>query len=393
VRSRTVPTLVALLLLAPTVGALLPPEPLDAAERVWITEHVHMRVPLDDQPLATAVAWARDSAGAPAAVIKVGSQSVFAHRTIGGWEKEPIPGLEDTWSHSLAIDSQGRPHVSAQTFWTSDLLYAVRNVAGVWETTAVMSEGFVGWYTVIQLDAEDRPHIMHSEPGANKLWYSRHDGQTWQHEVVINEDGPESYFSFALTSTAEPRVAACRFVPDPSSCSLWYFERTPTANWTYQLADQGGGVSPSLALDALDQPHVSYRGKERVLKYATRIAGTWSAEVADAVGINTGFRSSIAVDSGGRPHIANDMINGFGGGETAPEQNKVVYVTKLADGSWSREYVDLEGRQARPKLFLDDSNCPHVAYEIVSDQIIKLGRGGDIRYARPLCGVSPGMQP
>lgn len=121
---------------------------------------------------------------------------------------------------------------------------------------------------------------------------------------------------------------------------IWSVETIDGVNLTRFCA-------PSIAVDALGQPHVSYfdyrNGK---LKYAVRVGGTWHTEdVLDTIYQG----SSIAIDSAGHPHIVCVGSSG--------ELLHVVH-----DGSaWSTETVEAEGAAGGVDMALDSSDQPHIA--------------------------------
>jgi len=78
-------------------------------------------------------------------------------------------------------------------------------------------------------------------------------------------------------------------------------------NWSIEIVDSSSQVGnyASLALDANDNPHISYQDRGNYeLKYARYDGNTWHIEVAGSQGGYLATGTSIALDSNNRPHIA-----------------------------------------------------------------------------------------
>jgi hypothetical protein len=139
---------------------------------------------------------------------------------------------------------------------------------------------------------------------------------------------------------------------------------------TVDFGDNPGGVPPdvgcgnSLALDSGGKPHISYydRGNHS-LKYARWSGTNWritNVDVADWGGAS----NSLAVDSRDRPHIA---YYDYGNGDL-----KYAHWT---GSSWRITVVDSGGNVGEYcAIALDSADRPHISYRDV-------GRG-DLKYAR-----------
>ena len=68
------------------------------------------------------------------------------------------------------LDTSDNAHISYNDESNGDLRYAT-NKSGQWVTSAVESNGNVGWYTSLALDASDKAHIGYPVGGGD-LWYA-----------------------------------------------------------------------------------------------------------------------------------------------------------------------------------------------------------------------------
>jgi len=181
-----------------------------------------------------------------------------------------VTGVTEDKETSIALDSQGNPHISYYNFGTRDLKYAhFDEGTQAWVTEVVDGVGDVGETNSLRLDSNDLPRIAYWDATEEnqRVRYARFNGTKWVFSTV--ED-------LTCASPLEKRV--------------------------------------SLALDSKDRPHVSYHdcALPTKLKYAVQVSGTWTAEVVEE-GNNSGLCSSIEVDNQDRPHISYRSGNTAGG--------------------------------------------------------------------------------
>jgi hypothetical protein len=172
----------------------------------------------------------------------------------------------------------------------------------------------------------------------------------WGDECV---DCPKSFEGIAslralqLDKAGQPHVA-CR------GDHLYYAWRG-VDGWKDETVDQerGAGSRATLALDRTDTPHILYcdtNGAE--IKYARRATSGWSLAVVPVV---TGACDiALAVDAGGRPHVAIGAAGGPGDGS--------VRYGVLEGVSWRFEQVAAVPARATVDLVLDGTGRPHIAY-------------------------------
>ncbi len=233
----------------------------------------------------------------------------------------------------------------------------------LWNIETVDNVGTVGWDSSIALDAAGHPHISYcdQEPfmggiGCAHLKYTWFDGAAWHNEVVDPAWYVGADSSLALDSAGRPHIAysedLCSGSCQPIALRYAYYDGV---QWQIQEVEpSGGGGYPSLVLDSLDRPHISYRmSDDGGLTYAWYDGSAWHKESVD--GGNKGYYSSLVLDDWERPHITyRDQIN---------------WQLKYAwwDGSaWQIEAIDTFISGLGTSLVLDSSGQPHVAYSYAS---------------------------
>jgi hypothetical protein len=229
---------------------------------------------------------------------KVHAQSEFVNEVVDG-------AANNVGQHSsLAVDPQGKPHLSYYDTATGNLKYA-RKSGAVWTIeTADGSANFVGTYTSITLDAQGNPHVSYVDETSDDLKYARKSGGAWTTETA---DGSANFVgydsSIALDAQGNPHVSHY----DGTTGDLKYARKSGGV-WTNETADGSAnlvGLYTSNALDAQGNLHVSYLdGTTGDLKYALKSAGVWTVETADGSANAVGYFSSIALDAQGNPHAS-----------------------------------------------------------------------------------------
>jgi hypothetical protein len=267
------------------------------------------------------------------------------------------PAFETDGDTSLALDSSGRPHVAyvARVDGDRELRHAVREAEG-WRVERISAAASPAGRVSLALDADDHLHLAYFD--GNEVAYAHFDGSSWVVEVVGAEFEDVSEgdgISLALGSDGEPRVAYYAF----RSGSIVFGRRT-AAGWQLETVPGDSLDSPvSLALDAADSPHIAHL-RSQTVRYLTRGPGGWTSEpVADFAVSALGL--SLALDAQGTPHIA------FG--------ESGLHYARREGGSWETELVDASNTALgdAASLVLDADGVPHIAYY---DRVFD-----DLRYA------------
>ena len=186
------------------------------------------------------------------------------------------------------------------------------------------------------------------EPGWCR--HSRHTCRGWGDECVDcpkSFDGSASLRALQLDTAGQPHVVY-------GGDHLYYAWRG-AKGWNYETVDgeRGVGSRATLALDRENTPHILYcdtTGTE--VRYARRRASGWSVAVVPAT--TDGCDAALAVDAGGRPHIAIG-VSGW------PNAGSVRYGV-LEGETWRFEQVAAIPVGVTVDLALDGSGRPHIAY-------------------------------
>ncbi len=323
---------------------------------------------------ATAIALNAQNQARIAYYEGTGRDLLYSEKSGGAWITTIVDTTGDTgrWV-SLSVDSQGNPHISYNYFLdpngapVGDLKYATRS-GGVWTRQSIDTAGNVGEYTSIALDSQGNPHISYYDNTNGNLKYARRSGGNWTVETVETTGNVGAYSSLALDAQDNPRIA----YQDLTTFRVRYASKSG-GTWSLETPSGVGPVFPvqiSLDLDSQGNPHLAYYDQNvNKTKYANKSLSTWNNGVATALGAELhGSFLSLRVDAQDIPHL------GYYDSFTA----KVMYAVKNGDGGtyWVPVPVDEFGPQGPwTSLALDSSGFPHLSFHSPSVGI------GQVRYA------------
>jgi len=278
------------------------------------------------------------------------------------WHVETADHASAVGTHaSLALDGDGRAHVSYYDAGNTALKYAYRDGYGEWHLETADNTGDVGEYTSLALAATYpyTPHISYYDAGNTALKYAYRDGSgEWHLETADNTGDVGEYTSLALDASGNPHISYY----DGERYSLKYAYRDSSGGWHSEPVDSfwDVGMHTSLALDASGNPHISYVrdggfGNKDTLIYAYKVGSAWYSETTLIIlyGI---YDTSLALDASGNPHI------GFY--SQASSSAGVQYAYRDASG-WHSDEVYRVGKwsgSGSASLALDASEHPHISY-------------------------------
>jgi hypothetical protein len=201
-----------------------------------------------------------------------------------------------------------------------------------YDTVQVLPPGVNLRWLNLDIDTNNLPHIVLSENQTRNLYHLFFDGTNWNIELV---DGNINVGFFCDI-----------FIDDSNYIHIAYSERTPQRALKYAVKKNGGwqieyidyasgntvfsGVS--IKVDTISyNVHISYWDPQNEIpKYVTGKIGNWTIINVEASGSNTGKQTSIAIDSGGRPHVSYFRYGGKRGLKYAIS-NGVVFDTFYLD--------------------------------------------------------------
>jgi hypothetical protein len=177
----------------------------------------------------------------------------------GTWDYDTVElGQVGSWS-SIALEPTTHvPHISyhaGKPFY--DLKHAWLS-GTTWLSVTVDSEGDVGWYTSLALDSNGAPHISYFDNTNDTLKHAWLSGATWLSETV-DSIGKPIYGRGATSLEINQSDTIYISYHDAIHGDLRLATFDGTA-WITQTVDSTGHVGwySSLALDAVGCPHISY---------------------------------------------------------------------------------------------------------------------------------------
>lgn len=237
---------------------------------------------------------------------------------------------------SIAIDSNNNPHISYYDNSNQRLLYAYKTTSGWVKGIQVDNIGDVGEHTSLALDTNNAAHITYFDESNDRLKYAYFApaSGTWNHETVDEGGSVGLYSSLKLDTFNVPHVSYYDFTPNYPA-QLKYAVRTGMNQWVVTVVDghaagsrqpendpafsldapdvvaaaetvlpTGVGAYSSLALDSLNQPHISYYdATNQDLKYAFGNAFGWELRTIYSPG-NTGLYTQIGLNNSDLPGIS-----------------------------------------------------------------------------------------
>jgi len=134
----------------------------------------------------------------------------YAYFTGSNWNKEVVDSEGNVGQYSsIAIDQYDNPHISYGYLENSnlafDLKYATKS-GGNWNITTVDEPGDVRKWTSLALDSNGFPHISYYNYWEGALKYAYSDGNTWFYQTVETNGSTGCFNSLCLNSEDKPCI-------------------------------------------------------------------------------------------------------------------------------------------------------------------------------------------
>jgi hypothetical protein len=289
------------------------------------------------------------------------------------------------WYSTIALDSNGNPHISYYDTENENLKYAFKDGNDWQDPETIDDSGNVGWYTSIALDSNNRPHISYYDWTNKSLKCTYKDTTRWQTpETVDSSSDAGKYTSIAIDSNNYPHISY-----RDSDNNLKYSYKDSSGWHTIGIDSSTGEVwYTSIVLDSDDRPHISYshinnnNSSSKILKYAYFENINWEIETVDD-SKNVGEYSSIALDSNDDPHISYYDAN----------YNDLRYTFRNNNGWKYPRIVDSVGDVGwYTSIVLDPADNPHISYYDNSNGYLKYASNilNDVPFASTTTSVSGG---
>jgi len=273
----------------------------------------------------------------------------YAYWTGQTWITETTPMTPLYHSLSLALDPSGAPHVAYEY---QSLGYHVQRTAAGW-----ISETVPGYFTgrpSLALDSAGNPHLAHDDYG--RLQYTSWNGSAWVTTTVTRLD--TTSVSLVLDAQDNPHLAYGGGSSIYVGAQLLYTSWTGST-WVTQTVDSqfGSGWRTSVALDPSGAPHIIYQhrynfeiGPARI-RYARWTGAAWVTQTLGLTELGSGL--AVAADAAGHAHLAY-------------YQNRWLKYAHWTGAAWDIQTIDMTGDEpwfgADVTIKLDAGGRPHIVY-------------------------------
>ena len=286
----------------------------------------------------------------------------YAKKTDGAWYIEPVDTRGKVGLYtSITLDNNSYPHISYCDYSKKTLKYA-HWTGGSWSKEVVDNSGdmcmyeYFGDYTSIALDSQGTPHISYCDFGNYDLKYAYLTNSGWVTEVVDEDGDVGAYSSLALDEDDNPHISYGFWMKGADLFNLKYAYKTDGV-WNIQTVDKDGDVRKwtSLKLDSDEYPHISYHDyTEDALKYTFYDGEKWIKDTVESEG-STGCFSSLCLDSDNLPYIS---YYDWG--------NKALKYAYVVDDTWNVKIIEIDTNTD----FLDQEQnyCCGYAYGVFEDE-------------------------
>ncbi len=292
--------------------------------------------------------------------------------------------------HSLALDSQGHPHIAyiyatmVNGWWKDALIYAYHD-GDRWHSKIVDSQ--MGDYdnpssvyniVSVAVDSDNRPYIAYMAHYSKfYLMLAHWNGTGWEKEQVRESWKTYKHISMSVASNGTVGIA---FVAEGSSDYNLVYVKKVGDQWDGDIVGTWDNIkSVSLTFDSNSNPHivfVAYDGSDYYVKHAYNDGIEWKIEeIVNSTGTfpKVSFYSvSVSIDAQDRVHVAFSDTTGDGSLVYAFCDNvscNDTWFVETVVGGWVATGAGVDSGVA---LDLSETGIPQIAYVDVDKNLLKL---------------------
>ena len=274
----------------------------------------------------------------------------YATNASGSWVIKTVPNGFSSSSHSLAIDSKNKLHISSVDY-NNNLLWYATNASGSWVSETVDNAGPIKTPS-IAVDSDDKAYISYCS--VTSIKYATNASGSWVIETIDSSKWANTPNPLVIDANNKAHIVYMKYPGD-----LMY-DTNASGLWVDNIVDHSSisGKDTSIAIDSEGKTHISYQGGSGI-EYATNASGSWIIETVDSAE-DLWLNISIAIDSMDNVHIS--YYDGH--------SNSLKYATN-ASGSWVSEIIDSANVYSDNSIAIDSKGNVHISYEGVNQSGVK----------------------
>jgi hypothetical protein len=263
--------------------------------------------------------------------------------SFGDWDIETPYGDSSGLSAAIAVDSDNDPHILYLV--EGDYFYHIYKSDGVWHGPYPIES--VNYFTLCRMvdvamvrdTVNAIMSLEYTATGDYLVWGKHVGGGIWSTEQIPNTLAPTGaggYLNVAISPGMGNTSFHVVYVHFNYGSSILYY-RKYDSTWTdadtvSAIPDVSSGWQHDIAVDANDDPHVTFVYSDEGIKYRKKMGSVWEPIELISAATDPSF-ASIAVDDSNYPHVAYDKDD-FGA---------VCYRAKTASGWQPEETVGAGG--------------------------------------------------
>lgn len=291
----------------------------------------------------------------PCIAYEMASEVWYAERIGGVWQVEFVvnTNLVGGCFPSLALDSLGRQHISYHHYVSSGdrgLRHAKKTASG-WVIDLVPNH--VDYESSIAISDDSIPCIAYYGYYA-RLYFAKQTSSGWQVDTVVS-DTFTANISLAIDKNGFSHIAANKVLGGGMYAIM--YAKWNGSLWEITMVDSiDKPLDPELALDSLNNPHISYftLGSTDAIMYAKWNGASWDIQPIDSPTITA---PSITIDKNENPHIAYHAYYYYPMTLMHAKYNGIEFIKDTVDRADPPETSWVE-----PSIKIDNSNSPHISY-------------------------------